>query len=186
VIENNSLYHYVFGGAEVLQYWDGDAGISTGVDVTHTFGSMESNTFHAGFDTVTNHLIVKSYRSAYGGDAWQAPVVIPAPSGMTFAYSPTICARTGDAGGNTSGGVHAAAVASGHVWYADLGTRPVEGDTFVWEVMSSEVAPGSSPDFVVTGSGSTLEVNAVLLNAASEAVLIRGTTGDFTVTNLGL
>jgi hypothetical protein len=123
-----------------------------------------------------NELVIEEYVARQGG-GWQAPVSIFSPSGTKYDYSPGICMKPGSDERNTP---HLVAVVDGELWYSPLGTF-TPTSSIVWESLSTEIQIVSAPDCVVLDDYSV----AIVARSAGGMFFAQGTSGSFTVTELG-
>jgi hypothetical protein len=130
-----------------------------------------------GYDT-SGQLAIYHYAVSAGGSGWWSPLLLPAPAGKSYSYSPTICAES-----NTSTNIftrHVVAVAGGKLWYSnEVGWG---AGYSAWEQMGNTDVV-SSPDCTVT-SDST--VHAVALTGSGTIIDVHGTSGSWTATDLGV
>ncbi len=163
--------------------------ITSALDHVFVEASSTSN-YHVvgGFNAGGDALILRTLAMGYGGNGWSA-VVLPPPSGTTYAYSPTLCALTPPALGEfNEDGIHAVAVADGALWYVELGSYPQTDVDYTWLPLIDGVEAASAPDCVKTKIVSTtvIYLNVVVINTDGETVLISGNAADgFSATNLG-
>ncbi len=146
-------------------------------DVLYMVYLSVSADYLVGYDT-SGQLAIYHYAVSAGGSGWWTPLLLAAPPGKSYAYSPTICAES-----NTSTNVftrHVVAVAGGKLWYSkEVGWG--EGYS-AWEQMGiTDVV--SSPDCTVT-SDSTVHVAALM--GSGTIVDVHGTGGSWTATDLGV
>jgi len=131
----------------------------------------------AAFNTA-KQLAVDEYLASSSSTSWQPPVVLAPPMAKAFEFSPTICADSGEGGGNGAHKKHLAAVAGSTLWYAEGDGRPL---TFsAWEQIDTGVT--SAPDCTVLNDST---VHVVSLRSGGNVVDVFGSAGSWQKQDLG-
>ena len=152
--------------------------LNSAPDVAWQGSSSSATIFVAAIDS-GNQLAVEQYRASSAGTAWQTPIDLSPPSGTTFAFSPSICVASGEAGGNGNYDKHVVVVVTGgNVWHAVA----VTGGSIAfgaWEQIDTGAT--SAPDCTVLND-TTVHVVALHSGKVTD---VYGNTGSWTKKDLG-
>jgi len=134
--------------------------------------------------TNTGLLNYRDTINAYSPSSSQ--VVVSAPSGTTYAHSPTVCglSRTASQADPLTYQRHLAVVgANGKLYHAPSTTADWSSITFdAWKAVGTVANAASAPDCVVTSDGT---VHIVVLTATGTVVDVYGKSTSWTTKDLG-
>jgi hypothetical protein len=154
----------------------------SGLDVWWQIYTMSDIRFVAGFHA-NGSLMLHMLKSNGLNEAWLNPVQLSPPSGLSFQYSPTICAWFSESSPPPAQASHLVAVAGDRLWYAYATTDVASYSA--WEKMS-DTPVFSAPDCALTNGAPGGVLHVVALSQVGAVIDVHGTAGSFVATDLGV